>query len=65
MPGKNGVELGKKIPARWPDRMVVLTSGYSHELTKYSGDGFPLRPQVLFGRGIISHRPRCCRLRRL
>ncbi|WP_293922064.1 response regulator [Sphingobium sp. UBA5915] len=42
MPGMNGVELGKKIRARWPDKTIVLTSGYGHALAEYSGHGFPL-----------------------
>ncbi|QJR05587.1 response regulator [Sphingobium yanoikuyae] len=42
MPGMNGVELGKEIRARWPDKTVVLTSGYSHALAEDSGHGFPL-----------------------
>ncbi|MEO7468665.1 MAG: response regulator, partial [Sphingobium limneticum] len=42
MPGMNGVELGRQIRARWPDKTVVLTSGYSHALAQDSGHGFPL-----------------------
>jgi len=42
MPGINGVELGRRIRARWPCLPVVLTSGYSHVLADEPSHGFPV-----------------------
>ena len=51
MPGINGVELARRIAARWPDLEVVLTSGYSHVLAEEQRHGFPLlrKPYSLDG----------------
>ena len=42
MPGIDGVELGRRIRASWPDISVVLTSGYSHVLAADAQHGFSL-----------------------
>ncbi|MDH0747810.1 PAS domain-containing protein [Pseudomonas sp. GD03842] len=42
MPGVTGVELAQTLRARYPSLPVVLTSGYSHILTRYGTDGFEL-----------------------
>lgn len=42
MPRVDGVELCRRIRARWPGLTVVLTSGYSHVLAEDMRDGFPL-----------------------
>ncbi|MBO9725069.1 MAG: response regulator [Novosphingobium sp.] len=42
MPGIDGVELCRRIRARWPGLTVVLTSGYSHVLADDMRHGFPL-----------------------
>ncbi|WP_132392271.1 ATP-binding protein [Novosphingobium sp. PhB165] len=42
MPGIDGVELGRKVRARWPNVKVVLTSGYSHVLAEEPSQDFKL-----------------------
>jgi PAS domain S-box-containing protein len=42
MPGIGGIELAQQLKDRWPDLMVVLTSGYSHVLAEEGTHGFPL-----------------------
>lgn len=42
MPRMGGVELGRRVRELWPELPVVLTSGYSHMLTKDARHGFPL-----------------------
>lgn len=42
MPGMSGIALGKTIAQRWPDIPVVLTSGYSDDLTAGQGGDFDL-----------------------
>lgn len=42
MPGMNGLDLARRIDARWPELRVVLTSGYSDVLADESGHGFEL-----------------------
>jgi len=42
MPGIDGVELGRRVRAGWPDIAVVLTSGYSHVLAEDTRHGFDL-----------------------
>ena len=42
MPGESGVELARRIQARWPKLTVVLTSGYSHVLADDARHGFDL-----------------------
>ncbi len=42
MPGVSGLELGRRIRARWPRLPVVLTSGYSQVLAEDAHHGFPI-----------------------
>jgi len=42
MPGMSGIALGRTISQRWPNLPVVLTSGYSDELTAGQGGDFDL-----------------------
>lgn len=42
MPGMSGIALGRAIAQRWPDLPVVLTSGYSDDLTAGQGGDFDL-----------------------
>lgn len=42
MPGISGLELGRRVRARWPDLPVVLTSGYSQVLAEEKHHGFPI-----------------------
>jgi PAS domain S-box-containing protein len=42
MPGMSGIALGRTISQRWPDLPVVLTSGYSDDLTAGQGGDFDL-----------------------
>ncbi|NGM51399.1 response regulator [Caulobacter sp. 602-2] len=42
MPGISGLELARRINARWPDMPVVLTSGYSQVLADDVHHGFPV-----------------------
>ena len=42
MPGMSGIALARTIAQRWPDLPVVLTSGYSDELTAGQGGDFDL-----------------------
>lgn len=41
MPGISGLELGRRIRARWP-RLPVVTSGYSQVLAEDAHHGFPI-----------------------
>ncbi len=40
MPGMNGLDLARRIAARWPELRVVLTSGYSDALANDGEHGF-------------------------
>jgi CheY-like chemotaxis protein len=42
MPGMSGIALARTIAQRWPNLPVVLTSGYSDELTAGQGGDFDL-----------------------
>jgi PAS domain S-box-containing protein len=42
MPGMSGIALGRLIMQRWPDLPVILTSGYSDDLTAGQGGDFDL-----------------------
>ena len=42
MPGMSGIALARVIAQRWPDLPVVLTSGYSDDLTAGQGGDFDL-----------------------
>ncbi|WP_416464957.1 response regulator [Sphingomonas sp. VDB2] len=42
MPGIDGVELARQVRERWPDLIIVLTSGYSHVLADDARHGFAL-----------------------
>jgi signal transduction histidine kinase/CheY-like chemotaxis protein len=42
MPGMNGIELGRRIRAQWPQMQILLTSGYSHVLAEDTRHGFEL-----------------------
>ncbi len=53
MPGMNGLELARRIAARWPDLEVVLTTGYSHVLAEESGHGFALLRKPYSVEGLI------------
>jgi PAS domain S-box-containing protein len=42
LPGMNGVELGRRIRAQWPDIRVVLASGYSDAISGQEVVPFPV-----------------------
>ncbi|WP_370539627.1 response regulator [Achromobacter sp. UMC71] len=42
LPGVNGVELGRRIRAQWPDIRVVLASGYSDAISGQEVVPFPV-----------------------
>ena len=42
MPGESGVDLARRVRARWPEITIVLTSGYSHVLAEDARHGFDL-----------------------
>ncbi|WP_175171912.1 PAS domain-containing sensor histidine kinase [Achromobacter kerstersii] len=42
LPGMNGVELGRRIRAQWPDVRVVLASGYSDAISNREVVPFPV-----------------------
>ncbi|MDR3527829.1 MAG: response regulator [Rhizomicrobium sp.] len=42
MPGRDGVSLAREIRQRWPDKPVILTSGYSQVLSSEGSHGFDL-----------------------
>ena len=61
MPGISGLELARRIGARWPNLPVVLTSGYSQVLADDVHHGFPVlqKPYSVgeLGRILRSSRP--------
>lgn len=60
MPGMNGLDLARRIEARWPAVRVVLTSGYSHVLAQEGAHGFELlrKPYSVEGlRGVLGAGP--------
>lgn len=42
LPGMNGVELGRRIRAQWPDIRIVLASGYSEAISGQAVAPFPV-----------------------
>ncbi len=42
MPGMSGIALARAISVRWPDLPVILTSGYSDDLTTGHGGDFDM-----------------------
>jgi PAS domain S-box-containing protein len=53
MPGINGLELARRIRAKWPDLRVVLTTGYSHALVEDSGHGFAILRKPYAVEGLV------------
>jgi signal transduction histidine kinase len=42
MPGMSGIELAEQLKARFPDIAVILTTGYSDEITRSGSGGLPV-----------------------
>jgi len=54
MPGMSGIALARVISQRWPNLPVVLTSGYSDDLTAGQGGDFDLIQKPYSRKALIS-----------
>jgi PAS domain S-box-containing protein len=54
MPGMSGIALARVISQRWPNLPVVLTSGYSDDLTAGQGGDFDLIPKPYSRKALIA-----------